>query len=175
MPFDSPPLAQGKRVPPWSPEQLPFILAGKWYLLARLVLQIVLAVIFIVRVRAGVPLVSAVSVAGALLCATGFAIRRWAMRVMGERFRGYEVRREARGLETRGPYALVRHPGYLGLGLMDVALPLLFNIPWGVVLSLVLVALIVRRIRLEEALLANTYAEYRDFRATRKRLIPGVW
>jgi protein-S-isoprenylcysteine O-methyltransferase Ste14 len=159
----------------WSPEQLPFIMSGKWYLLAWLLVRATLAVLFIGRVWRGEPIVTPLAIAGAVLFTAGFALRRWSMRLMGERFRGYEVRREERGLESRGPYALVRHPGYLGLALMDIGLPLLLNLPWGLVLSMVLIALIVRRITLEEALLVKTYIEYTDFATTRKRLIPGVW
>jgi protein-S-isoprenylcysteine O-methyltransferase Ste14 len=159
----------------WSPEQLPFIMSGKWYLLTWLLVRAVLAVLFIGRLWRGEPLVTSLSIVGALLFGCGFAVRRWSMRVMGERFRGYEVRREERGLESHGPYALVRHPGYLGLALKDVGLPLLLNLPWGLVLSSLLIALIVRRIRLEEALLVRTYIDYSEFAKTRRRLIPGVW
>ena len=176
QPFDSLPRAQRARPRmQWSPEQFPFIMAGKWYLLARLVMQIALVAMFIVRWRGGSPLVTRVSMAGAVVFALGFAIRRWAMHVMGERFRGFEVRKEERGLETRGPYAIVRHPGYLGLAMMDIGLPLLLDIRWGVVPAMLLVALVVRRIRLEEPLLLKVYPEYADFAKTRERLIPGVW
>lgn len=159
----------------WSPEQLAFIMSGKWYLVARLAFQITLVIWFVVRARAGAPLISAATVVGTVLFATGYAIRRWTMRVLGERFRGYEVRKEERGLERRGPYTAVRHPGYLGLALMDVGFPLMLRIGWGLALSIVLIVLIVRRIRLEEVLLTNTYSEYAGFARTRKRLIPGVW
>jgi protein-S-isoprenylcysteine O-methyltransferase Ste14 len=94
---------------------------------------------------------------------------------MGARFRGYEVRREDNGLATRGPYGVVRHPGYLGLMLMDIGLPLLLNVPWGVVLSAGLVAFVVHRILLEEQLLLRTYDDYATYASPRKRLLPGVW
>src|SRR5262245_50786819 len=123
----------------YSPQQLPFIMSGKWYMLVWLIARVVLAVLFIGRVRRGEPSVTALSIAGALLFVSGFAMRRWSMRVMGERFRGFEVRREALGLESGGPYAIVRHPSYLGLALKDIGLPLLLNLPWGLLLSSVLI------------------------------------
>jgi hypothetical protein len=95
--------------------------------------QIVLVAAFIVRLRAGQPFLTRVPITGATFFATGFILRRWAMRTMGARFRGYEVRRDDNGLATKGPYAVVRHPGYLGLMLMDVGLPLLLNLPRGLV------------------------------------------
>jgi protein-S-isoprenylcysteine O-methyltransferase Ste14 len=169
-----------KRAPAdWSrlaPEQLPFVFAAKRYLLARFVAFATWGVWFVLRIRpdqSAIPLPIVVS--GAALFAAGFAVRRWSMRIMGERFRGFDVRREDRGLETRGPYAVVRHPGYLGLVLMDVGLPLLLGIPWGLLLSVILVALVVHRIPIEEELLGRTYTEYATYAATRKRLVPGFW
>ena len=49
---------------PWAPEQLPFIMSGKRYLALRFGGQLVLAITFAVRVRAGAPIVSATSVVG---------------------------------------------------------------------------------------------------------------
>ena len=157
------------------PEQIPFIMAGKKYLLLRLLLQLFVVALFVVRLRARAPLVTPLSIAGALLMLAGFTIRRWSMSIMGERFRGYEVRREHAGLETRGPYRVIRHPGYLGLILMDAGLPLLVGVPWALIAVVVLIALVVQRIGLEEQLLARAYPEYADFAATRKRLVPGLW
>jgi protein-S-isoprenylcysteine O-methyltransferase Ste14 len=157
------------------PEQLPFIFSGKRYLLARLVVQIVLVVAFIVRFRGGQPLITGGSLAGAVLVAIGFILRRWSMRTMGARFRGFEVRREENGLATNGPYAVVCHPGYLGLMLMDVGLPLVFGVTWGLLLSAALVGLVVHRILLEEHLLRRTYDDYAAYASARKRVLPGVW
>jgi len=156
-------------------EQMPFVFSGKRYLLARLVIQIVLAAGFILRVREGQPVVTVVSLAGAALVAIGFILRRWSMRTMGERFRGFDVRREPNGLATSGPYAFVRHPGYLGLMLMDVGLPLVFGVTWGLLLSAALVGLVVHRILLEEHLLRRTYDDYAAYASARKRVLPGVW
>ena len=90
------------------PEQIPFIMAGKKYLLLRLLLQLFVFALFVVRMRARAPLVTPAAIAGALLLLAGFTLRRWSMSIMGERFRGYEVRREHAGLETRGPYRVIR-------------------------------------------------------------------
>jgi protein-S-isoprenylcysteine O-methyltransferase Ste14 len=120
-------------------------------------------------------LLTRATITGATLMAIGFILRRWAMRVMGARFRGYEVRREENGLATNGPYEFVRHPGYLGLVLMDVGLPLLLGVTWGLLLSAALVGLIVHRIRLEEQLLLRTYDDYAAYASARRRVLPGVW
>lgn len=158
-----------------SPEQLAFVFSGKRYLLARLVAQLTWIIAFLVRLYTAASLSLPMIVSGAVLVIAGFVVRRWSMCVMGERFRGYEVRREERGLETRGPYAVVRHPGYLGLVLMDVGMPLLVSWPWGLLLSMLLVGLVIQRITIEERALRNVYAEYDAYAAARSRLIPGVW
>jgi protein-S-isoprenylcysteine O-methyltransferase Ste14 len=161
--------------PAVAPEQLPYVFSGKYYLLARLLFQLVLLVAFAIRVASGSPVATPPAAVGALLTIGGFFFRRWARKVLGERFRGFEVRREERGLERRGPYALVRHPGYLGLMLMDVGLPLMLNLPPGLLLSAMLVALVVRRIAIEDRLLAETYADYASYASSHRRLIPGIW
>nr|WP_300999019.1 isoprenylcysteine carboxylmethyltransferase family protein [Methanoculleus sp.] len=78
-------------------------------------------------------------------------------------------------IET-GPYAVVRHPMYLGTILMFLATPLALGSFWAVFAFLPLPALIILRIRNEEEVLVRElpgYAEYRQ--KTRYRLVPGVW
>lgn len=158
-----------------APEQIPFIWSGKRYLLARLGFQVVVLAAFAVTVYNGRPLVHPLTSVGAGMMLAGFIVRRWAMRQLGERFRGFEVRREDSGLETRGPYAIIRHPGYLGLALMDLGLPLLLGVPMALAAAVIPIAIIIERITLEEQLLARTYREYAAYCATRKRLMPGIW
>jgi len=59
---------------------------------------------------------------GLVLCALGEALRLWAA--------GYV--RKSRVLETRGPYAFVRHPQYLGNTLIAVGLSLAAGRPWAI-------------------------------------------
>jgi protein-S-isoprenylcysteine O-methyltransferase Ste14 len=140
------------------PEQVPFIMAGKWYLAGRLIYQAVVVGYWATLWVRGEAATSGWSLAGAVTVAAGYALRRWARAVLGERFRSFEVRREVQGLETGGPYAYLRHPGYVGLALMDAGLPLLLNVPVLAVLAAVPGALLVRRARLEDRLLRAVYS-----------------
>jgi protein-S-isoprenylcysteine O-methyltransferase Ste14 len=140
------------------PEQLPFVMAGKWYLIARLLYQLVVIAWCLRAWSAGEATWGIANVAGTALLAAGYALRRWARAVLGERFRSFEVRREERGIETGGPYAWMRHPGYTGLAVMDFALPLALGVPALMPLSLVLLWLVVRRARLEAALMRQVYS-----------------
>jgi protein-S-isoprenylcysteine O-methyltransferase Ste14 len=88
--------------------------------------------------------------------------------------RCFGVLPEARGLVTRGPYAIVRHPVYLGeigacLGLV-VAAPLIWN---GVILGTFLVAQSVR-MGLEERALTAAFPEYESYARRVPRLVPSL-
>ena len=75
-----------------------------------------------------------------------------------------------------GPYRIVRHPGNAGMILGTLGFPLLFGSGWSALPALLSVALMVARTRLEDAFLQQELPGYREYqRATRHRLIPGLW
>jgi protein-S-isoprenylcysteine O-methyltransferase Ste14 len=77
---------------------------------------------------------------------------------------------------TTGPYALVRHPMYAGAVLLFIGIPLLLGSWYGLAAVLVMVALLVVRIVMEERTLTNELAGYREYAArVRWRLAPGIW
>jgi protein-S-isoprenylcysteine O-methyltransferase Ste14 len=77
---------------------------------------------------------------------------------------------------TTGPYALVRHPMYLGLTLMVLATPLALGSWWALLLFLPIPAFLVFRIRNEEQVLVRELPGYREYsQKTRYRLIPLIW
>jgi protein-S-isoprenylcysteine O-methyltransferase Ste14 len=82
---------------------------------------------------------------------------------------------EARGLVTRGPYRLVRHPVYLGeLGAaagLVVASPTL----WNVGALAVFAAAQAVRMPLEERALTAEFPEYREYAARTPRLVPRFY
>ena len=77
---------------------------------------------------------------------------------------------------SSGPYAWVRHPGYLGSVVYDLFAPLMLGSWWAYVPVLVVLALIFVRTRLEDATLQAELPGYAEYAArVRWRLIPGLW
>lgn len=77
---------------------------------------------------------------------------------------------------TTGPYAVVRHPMYVGTLLIYLAAPLALGSWWGLVPATLLVPTIAARILNEESLLARDLEGYADYATrVRWRLVPGVW
>lgn len=77
---------------------------------------------------------------------------------------------------TTGPYAVVRHPGYVG---MIVGVPL-SGLALGsyasAAVALIYSALMARRVTFEDRFLRQSLDGYREYAArVRHRLVPGVW
>ena len=76
-----------------------------------------------------------------------------------------------------GPYAFVRHPGYVGLiAACGLSTPLLLPSFWICVLSFIAAVVVVIRTALEDRTLQEELPGYAEYATkVRFRLIPGVW
>jgi protein-S-isoprenylcysteine O-methyltransferase Ste14 len=86
-----------------------------------------------------------------------------------------EVEQDQRVIST-GPYALVRHPMYLGTSIMWLATPIALGSYRALPVFLILPIVLVYRIMNEEEVLLRELPGYREY--THKvtyRLIPGIW
>src|SRR5262245_26696132 len=156
--------------------EMPFVMSGKRYLFVRMLYHAAVVAWFARAAAVRPAALASMNVAGLLVMAAGVALRWWSMATLGERFRGFEAKREARGLETSGPYAVIRHPGYLALALTDLGAPLLLGVPAMVALWLGPATLILRQVAIEEPLLAANYPdEWPAYQARSSRLIPRVY
>jgi len=77
---------------------------------------------------------------------------------------------------STGPYAIVRHPMYVGGLLYLGATPLALGSYWGVIAFAAILPLLIWRILDEEHYLARELPGYDDYeRRVRYRLVPFVW
>ncbi|MEO7275881.1 MAG: isoprenylcysteine carboxylmethyltransferase family protein [Vicinamibacterales bacterium] len=75
-----------------------------------------------------------------------------------------------------GPYATVRHPGYLGMMVSVPCSGLVLGSWLAVGLGLVYAAMMLRRVMFEDAFLRVNLDGYADYRTrVRYRLVPGLW
>jgi protein-S-isoprenylcysteine O-methyltransferase len=114
---------------------------------------------------------------GVGLMVGGMALRFWANRILGCYYtRTLRVAQEQR-IVARGPYRLLRHPGYSGDLLMWVGAGLA-TVNWIIISSIVLVVCVayIYRIRCEEdMLLASLGPEYQEYRLRTWKLVPFVY
>jgi protein-S-isoprenylcysteine O-methyltransferase Ste14 len=81
---------------------------------------------------------------------------------------------EARKLITCGPYALVRHPLYVGEMIATAGVAIQFLMPWALMLLCLSCILQFERMRWEERLLLQAFPRYRDYMVKTARFLPGV-
>jgi protein-S-isoprenylcysteine O-methyltransferase Ste14 len=77
---------------------------------------------------------------------------------------------------TTGPYAYIRHPGYIFGSILTFGLALALGSLWALLPALLVVAVFVVRTRLEDATLQRELPGYAGYAArVRCKWIPGVW
>ena len=77
---------------------------------------------------------------------------------------------------SSGPYAVVRHPLYVGLLIFVSGIPLALGSYWGLLLVVPIVPLTIWRLHDEEAYLVKNLPGYAQYRAkVRWRLVPGLF
>lgn len=107
----------------------------------------------------------------------GYAVGVWAM--ASNPFFSKVVRiQDDRGhsVATGGPYRFVRHPGYLGAILFELATPILLGSWWALIPGGFASLFFVVRTALEDKMLQVELPGYAEYaRQTHYRLLPGVW
>jgi protein-S-isoprenylcysteine O-methyltransferase Ste14 len=119
----------------------------------------------------------AVTVVGAALMVAGqtaFAVAKRENEFFSSTVR-IQTERGHRVCDT-GLYRFVRHPGYLGMLMSQLAFPLVMGSYWALVPTLLAAALLVARTVLEDRFLMRELKGYTDYAArTKWRLVPGVF
>jgi protein-S-isoprenylcysteine O-methyltransferase Ste14 len=77
---------------------------------------------------------------------------------------------------STGPYAVIRHPMYSGLLLVDCPVPIALGSWWGLPFAFVILVLIILRLMDEEKLLHQNLSGYDEYcQKVQHRLISEVW
>jgi protein-S-isoprenylcysteine O-methyltransferase Ste14 len=123
------------------------------------------------------PLPSAYHFAGLLGAVLGYALFLWALASNAFFAEGVRIQEErGHSVAKDGPYRYVRHPGYVGAILAQMATPLLLGSPWVLIPSIAAGAMYVVRTYLEDRTLRKELPGYEEYaQQTRYRLLPGIW
>jgi protein-S-isoprenylcysteine O-methyltransferase Ste14 len=112
---------------------------------------------------------------GVALSGVGLWLRIAAMAQLGARFSPVAAIQRTHTLETRGLYARVRHPGYLGSALANLGAVLAFGSAVGLAGVALMAWMLALRVAREEALLARRFGEdYARYRSRTGALIPRL-
>ncbi len=107
-----------------------------------------------------------------LLVLAGTSVALYGVRHLG---RSVSLMAEARNLVTNGPYALIRHPLYLGEGISLLGVTVLHFSPMAVAILVLQCAFQFQRMKNEEEILASSFPEYNAYMARTARLVPGIY
>jgi protein-S-isoprenylcysteine O-methyltransferase Ste14 len=114
--------------------------------------------------------------AGLILYVLGGVLRIVPVFVLGRRFSGLVAIQHGHRLKTDGLYRFIRHPSYAGLLVSCTGLVLIFRCWIGLFIVAGILAILLARIKAEEALLASTFGEeYEAYRRRTWRLVPWLY
>jgi protein-S-isoprenylcysteine O-methyltransferase Ste14 len=116
---------------------------------------------------------AAVAVAGALLALTGALFAAWAKARLGRLFSPQLGVQQDHRLVTSGPYAVVRHPIYLGLIDFIIGSALYFNDAGLMLVALLFTVYFTAQLRIEERMFEQHFGdEWRSYTARTPALFP---
>jgi len=116
-------------------------------------------------------------VPGLLFFVVAMLLSEWAL--MENKFfeLGVRVQKErGQKVVSTGPYAIVRHPGYIAFIMLYTAFPLIVGSLYSLIVSLFIALLFVIRTALEDATLEKELDGYVEYtKKTKYRLVPFIW
>ena len=116
-----------------------------------------------------------VAVAADALVLAGYAMISRVFRENAYTSRTVRVEQGQQVVST-GPYAVVRHPMYVGVLIFYLASPIALGSWWALLPAAAIVPILVVRILNEEEVLERDLPGYKEYKQkTRYRLLPGIW
>jgi protein-S-isoprenylcysteine O-methyltransferase Ste14 len=118
-----------------------------------------------------------IQVVALVLMILGNAFFTWAM--LSNHFFSTAVRIQFdRGHQVAigGPYNYMRHPGYVGFIVINLATPLILGSLWALIPGAIMAVLFIIRTALEDSTLQKELEGYKEYaQKVKYRLIPGIW
>jgi protein-S-isoprenylcysteine O-methyltransferase Ste14 len=111
------------------------------------------------------------------VAALGYALMTWALAVNAFFSKVVHIQ-EDRGqrVVTRGPCGFVRHPGYVGTIIFELATPIRLGSLWAFITGVLGASLTAVRTYLEDQTLQEELDDYEEYaRHVPHRLLPGIW
>jgi protein-S-isoprenylcysteine O-methyltransferase Ste14 len=106
----------------------------------------------------------------------GYLLIVWSGLSLGKQYSAEVTIQEDHQLITSGPYHLIRHPRYMGILCLAVALPLLFHSWIGAALLPVVIGLVLSRVYDEETLLKQEFGQrWQEYCCHSWRLVPYIF
>ena len=114
---------------------------------------------------------------GFCIAILGIVLRFWSMKTLGEYYTRTLLTTKGHIVMQKGPYALIRHPGYTGSILFWIGLALSWQsyiVP--LTLGILVVAAYLYRISSEEKMLLTVFGtEYKKYMTHTKKLLPFIY
>lgn len=121
------------------------------------------------------PIPAYISLVGDALVAIGLFVNLLVFRENSYGGSTIEIVEDQKVIST-GPYALVRHPMYVGVLIMLIGVPLALGAWWGLAILVLTIPLLMWRILDEEQLLKKALPGYIEYmQKVHYRLVPALW
>jgi len=160
----------GKDTKKW--DIIPALLVGR---IGPLVILIVAGLDIRFRWSQQIPLALRIAALG--IATLGLLVTDWAV-VSNKFFSGVVRIQKERGhtVVTRGPYRYIRHPGYAGAILHNIATPVILSSLWGLLPAGFVVCVTIIRTVLEDRTLQEELDGYKAYaKRVPYRLLPSIW
>jgi len=158
-----------------GPRDLDRVLAGTMALFGPLATLVVAGLDF--RFAWSIPIALAIQIGAVAAAVLGAILTVWAM-ASNRHFYGVVRinREEGHTVATSGPYRFVRHPGYAGAILFQLATPLMLGSLWALIPAVLTGCATVFRTTLEDRTLQMELDGYNEYtQQVRHRLVLGIW
>lgn len=158
-----------------GPRDLDRVLAGTMALWGPVATLVVAGLEF--RFGGSPQIPAAIQLGAVIVAALGSVLTIWAMASNRHFYGVLRINREdGHDVATTGPYGVVRHPGYAGSILFQLATPLILGSLWALVPAVLTVGATGVRTALEDRALQKELDGYRPYtQRVCYRLIPGIW